>query len=400
MKLAMVVLFLWGNSLFAQPRPLVSAGHPVDWWFVFKFNTASFPNCAGTAKRACIFGGTVQDYKFGQQYVLASSEDPALKMGGGCAGDTTKDPIGATFKQVFSGSSFYVVWNDQFKGDPVSTAEAPWGHSKGVLAWNKSGEGFVMQVTTPSWPGAGNKKAPRQTDGNTLGCVTDDNVEVSQHFFALKLTKSDLITVLKTMQNASVKTVVSNLQLVKNGGPADVQQLVSGLGVLSKSTAFSIETLSTGVKVISKPSRLHVPAWQMVSAVLGGVPLRVASWWELPTAIFTTTAATPMGCWSDTLGSPGAVEIATTGQFSGKTFGLKGAPAPDFNHAKFAVSLDTTRRFSIFGDLNQQGDISGLNCDSSQNARGGVFYVVDNAVLFHNVTGLIQGSTAGTGPSN
>src|SRR5207253_6991089 len=63
----------------------------------------------------------------------------------------------------------------------------PWGHSKGTLAWNDAGEGFVLQVTTPSWPAAGSNKFPRKTDGNTLGCVKDDNVEVSQHFFALKL---------------------------------------------------------------------------------------------------------------------------------------------------------------------------------------------------------------------
>ena len=29
-----------------QPMPLLAAGHPVDWWFVFKFNAASFPGCA------------------------------------------------------------------------------------------------------------------------------------------------------------------------------------------------------------------------------------------------------------------------------------------------------------------------------------------------------------------
>ena len=44
----------------SAPAPLLSAGHPVDWWFVFKFNSANFPGCGGTAARSCPFGGEVQ----------------------------------------------------------------------------------------------------------------------------------------------------------------------------------------------------------------------------------------------------------------------------------------------------------------------------------------------------
>src|SRR5262249_4130116 len=151
--------------------------------------------CGGDAARACIFGGTPQKQVFGQQFVYASSEKQSLQQGDGCAGDTTAEPIGATFDQVFNGGFNYVIWNDQFYDDPVitgCTAEcgSPWGHSKGVVTWNNAGEGMAMQVSTPSWPAAGGKDHPRK-DGNTLGCISDDNVKVSQHFFALKLTHAD-----------------------------------------------------------------------------------------------------------------------------------------------------------------------------------------------------------------
>jgi hypothetical protein len=86
-----------------------------------------------------------------------------------------------------------------------------------------------MQVSTPSWPAAGSKTRWRKTDGNTLGCVRDDNVEVSQHFFALKITKDDLIVILKALANASVVTDPNNPQLVNVNGPADVKSLVSAL---------------------------------------------------------------------------------------------------------------------------------------------------------------------------
>ena len=106
-----------------------------------------------------------------------------------------------------------------------------------MLAWNEAGEGLVMQVSTPSWPAAGSNKFPRKSDGNTLGCVKDDDVEVSQHFFSLKLTKDDTVKVLQALQNASVVTDPANPQIVQNGGPADIQQLVGQLG--KKSSARS-----------------------------------------------------------------------------------------------------------------------------------------------------------------
>ena len=383
------------------PVPLVKRGEPVDWLFVFKLNSGIFPGCDGTAARACPFGGTVQNYKFGQQFVYASSAHPSLEQGsGGCAGDTTAEPLGATFDEIYNSSSHYIVWNDQFYDDPkiqgcTKACGSPWGHSKGMLAWNDSGEGMVLQVTTPSWPAAGNKGFPRKTDGNTLGCVKDDNVKVSQHFFALKLTKDDLMKVLKALQNSSVVTDTNNSQIVSNGGPSDVQTLVNALGTKSTSVTFTKDTLSTGVELISKPSELHVPPWQMVSAVLGGVSLRTATWWAKP-KIPTTTPSMTISCWDDSLGDPGTVEIATTGHWAGKEFGLTGGGGPNFNHAKLGVSLSRGHNYAIFGDMNQQGAATGTNCGSSQNGRGGLFFVMDNAELHKDLKKLITGGTAPT----
>ena len=392
--------YAWATG--EAPTPLLEKGHPVDWWFVFKFNAKSFPGCGGSdsEQMACSFGGDVQHYTTGQQYIYASSEAQNLKKGDGCVGGTTTDPLGATFDEVYNGDLYYVIWNDQFYDDPhiagcSTSCGGPWGHSKGILAWNESGEGFVLQVTTPSWPAAGSKQFPRKSDGNTLGCVKDDDVKVSQHFFSLKLTESDVIEVLKALKNASVVTDPKNHQIVNNGGPADVQSLVTSLGTKSHSTSIIKVQLSSGVGLISKPSALNVPPWQMVSAVLGGVSLRTATWWASP-KIYSTTVATKIACWDDSLGEPGPVAIATTGQWDGKGFGLKGGPGPDFNHAKLGVSTAGDNHFSIFGDMNQQGTLSGQNCASSQNGRGGLFYVIDNKVLSDGISNLIEGETAPT----
>jgi hypothetical protein len=387
------------SAVTAVPKPLLANGHSVDWWFVFKLNAAKFPDCGG-AIRACPFGGTVAKYKVGQQYAFASSDAPTLTQGKGCAGDTATDPIGATFEQVYNGTFHYLIWNDQFYQDPQiatcsgNSCSAPWGHSKGMLVWNDAGNGFVMQVTTPSWPAAGSSRHPRTNDGNTLGCVDDDNVLVSQHFFALKLNKQDVLDVLQALQNASVVTDPQNLQIVSNGGPSDVQDLVKSLGVKSKSTDLLQFTLSSGVKLISKPSKLNVPPWQMVSATLDGVSLRTATWWANP-KIPTTTARTKIGCWDDSLAKPGAVQIATSGRWNDVEIGLTGSLGANFNHAKIGVSTSGNHHYAIFGDMNQQGALSG-NCSSSQNGRGGLFYVLDNKSLSDSVAALIDGDTAPT----
>jgi hypothetical protein len=385
------------------PAPLLGKGQPVDWWFVFKFNASSFPACGG-AQRQCIFGGEPREYShYGQQFAYASANDRKLQMGSDCLGDSVLDPVGATFDQIYNGRYNFVVWNDQFYDDPKITGctkscGAPWGHSKGVLAWNEQGEGLVLQVSTPSWPAAGSSKSPRMSDGNTLGCVIDPNVEVSQHFFSLKLDRQDVLHVLEALENASAVTNPEDPQIVHNGGPADIQAAVRRLGKRSVSTTWTKVALSVGgVELISKPSRLPVPPWQMVSAVLGGVPLRVASWWAKPW-IYTTTDTSSIACWDQSLGEAGPVEIATTGHWQGREYGLKGGSGPNFNHAKIGVSMSGNDRSTIFGDMNQQGSVSPAErpCKSSQNGRGGLFYVLRDQVLHDQLVQLIEGDRAPT----
>jgi hypothetical protein len=398
---ACLALLIVGTSAApgaAGPAPILAPSHPVNWWFVFKFNAQTFPDPGNVLPRSCAFGGTPQLYKaFSQTYIVASSENHHLVQGPDRVG-AGQDPVGATFGQVYGGAGMhYVVWNDQFYDAPkiagcLQSCSSPWGHSKGVLAWDDAGEGFIMQVTTPSWPAAGSAQHPRVDDGNTLGCVKDDDVEVSQHFFALRLTKDDLIKVLKGLANASVVTDIANPELVSNGGPADVQNLVTALGQKSTSQTATVETLSTGITMISKPSKLNVPPWQLVSSLLGGAPLRAATWWTRP-AIPSTTSDTPIACWASGLGAPGAVDIAVSGSWAGKPFGLKGGLGTDFNHAKIGVTTAGSHPLTIFGDMNQQGAISG-KCGSSQNGRGGMFFAVEDDVLHSEVGALIAGGSA------
>jgi hypothetical protein len=375
--------------------PLLAAGHPVNWWFAFKFNGATYPCNESLEPSRGIFGGSPIDYGGGLSlnYACASSDSPSLQMGTGYLGTSLNDPLGATFNQIYNGSCNFVIWNDQFYNDPLENLDAPWGHSKGVLAWDNTGAGLVIQVSTPSWPASGSALHPRKTDGNTLGCVADDDSMMSQHFFALMLSPEDVAIVLNGLANASVGTAPTNSQIVNATGPANLKALANALGAVSRSTAVTKQTLSSGVIFISKPSALNVPPWQLVSAQLGGLPLRMACFWTAP-AINSTTAATPLACWAASLGKPGAVQIATSGTWQGKSIGLTGGEDKSGNHAKIGISQASN--LCIFGDLNQQGTLggSGQACDISQNGRGGMFYVLEQATLCSGLAALLNGNTA------
>jgi hypothetical protein len=128
--------------------------------------------------------------------------------------------------------------------------------------------------------------------------------------------------------------------------------------------------LSSGVLVISKPPDPHVPPWRMVPALPGGEPPRVATWLANP-EIPATCAATPVTCWDPSLGKAGAVEIATTGTWWGKTLGLDGVAVPDGNHVRIGVSTRWRPHVNYCG-MSQQGSLSGPHCDSSRNCRGGL----------------------------
>ena len=389
------------------PQPLLAKGQPVDWWFVFKLNSSKpFAGC-GPVKgdRQCPFGGSpLTGQSFGQQFVFASNTNSKLEQGKGCLGAQLTDPVGATFDQVYNGDFFYVLWNDQFYGDPKvcgasANCDSPWGHSKGMLAWNNDGNGFILQVSTPSWPGSGSARIKRKS-GNTLGCVkTNNNLKASQHFFALKLDKADLLKVLKAMRIANVATNPSISQVVFNGGPKDVRDAVFMLGTKpSKADKFSIvhDQLSTKVSgkpvvLIAKPSNLHVPPWQLVSALLKGVPARSATWWTKP-KIPSTNKSTKVKCWDKTIGGdPGPVAIALTGEWNGSTIKLY-APS---NHAKIGIASSGNDRYEIFGDLNQQGSLGPpADCGASQNGRGGMFFVLQDNKLYDSLNDLINGDTA------
>lgn len=395
----------------ANLAPLLGDGTEADWWFVFKLPTAGFEGCSG--KPSCIFGGDVQDYStgYGLQHLEAHSvggKTSSFEINKNCLG-SSDDAVSKTFAQVYHGTAAnYVIWNDQFYGDPqpkvsprCSSTEcaAPWGHSKGVLAWGEDGTGFVMQVSTPDWPGNGDSSKTR-SQGNTLGCTKDNNAKVAQHFFAVRLASAaDTAAVLQALQTASSVTDPSNSELVKlTKGPKNLATLANSLGQLSGAVApFDGQISTANVRLIAKPHALNLPPWHMVSA-MSGVGLRTATWWATP-KLLSTKAGTP-GCWDSSLPEAKEVQVALTGAWDGNALSFKGVTATSGNHAKIAHSLEGTT--SVFGDMNMQGSYSASDgaCSSSQNGRGGLFFLLDDQVMHDALKSLLSGTTSDYRPAD
>jgi len=83
--------------------------------------------------------------------------------------------------------------------------------------------------------------------------------------------------------------------------------------------------------------------------------------------------------------------------WDGTRFNLTGGATPARNHAKIGVATSGSDHYAIFGDMNQQGTADGARpCKSSQNGRGGLFYIIDDKMLADSVGALIAGATAPT----
>ncbi len=119
---------------------------------------------------------------------------------------------------------------------------------------------------------------PRKTDGNTLGCVTDNDVLSQPAFFRAE-----------TQQGRCCRCTEGSGECECGNGPDKTsnreQRRTSrhsgswcvALEKYPGAQTATMARLSSGVVLISKPSDLNVPPWQMVSALLSGEPLRVAS---------------------------------------------------------------------------------------------------------------------------
>jgi hypothetical protein len=103
--------------------------------------------------------------------------------------------------------------------------------------------------------------------------------------------------------------------------------------------------------------------------------------------IYTNKAGKEDGLLGLVVKRPGASEIATSGEDDHPLVSKAGS-----NHGKIGVSIERKALLDLWGH-ESAGSVTG-SCDSSQNGRGGLFFVVEDKVLTTDLTNLIGGDTA------
>ena len=139
-------------------------GKPVDWWFIYKL-----PHGVGPGKPTT-----------GDEFLYCdSSWNPDLRLSKHKLNDG-QNAVAATLKQLFTRdtNTGYVFWNDEIpptRAQPNPANNSAKGHSKGVLAFNKSSNsGFYLLHSTPRFPAEGEITLPddEREYGQTFLCVT------------------------------------------------------------------------------------------------------------------------------------------------------------------------------------------------------------------------------------
>lgn len=221
-----------------------------------------------------------------------------------------------------SGSCEQISCEDKGLPHYYSTCSSPFGHSKGAMAYEKNGQGFFLQGTTPNWPDPSQKStyAP-------LGCQLDNNVYLSQSFMGLTLnsdTFTDMAPYIQAARVCSTGTISCagsdaaghvidyncTSEQTRNESWSILDTAFAGTSnskINSKSEVFKT---SGGVQFTftAHSSADDVPPWLIVANELG-VDLGVSSWWDFNYGFATlcsgddySTATNKMCLTSDDLG--------------------------------------------------------------------------------------------------
>ena len=349
--------------------PLDGKGNPVDWWFLVKLPQGATSVCSGCASPACpSWQGSRSG---GVCYWYADSNNPTLRfysdLGFDCLSGTN-NPVTQTLNQMKGRS--YIIWNDQgsktSKPGTYPDKGAPIAHSKGAAAFGGS-TGFIMNVSTPNFP---------DPDLYTLGCQEDDNVEVSQHFFAFSVNKSGMSSWAAAVANAQLSVISQN------------NWIFADTTVGGHSTTANLLTLQNlPVRLIVKGSKDFFIPWDYVTNSLGS-SVKALTWYASPTTPPIGTGST-MNCLYQ---SPARfdVDVVRSLQTPDGSFSWcgQGEASPTCNHAKIGVGIGTG--WVVAGSMNMQGNIDSTGCESSQMGRGGDFYGFQSPSLWNGLDQMFK----------
>ncbi|OQR98163.1 hypothetical protein ACHHYP_09047 [Achlya hypogyna] len=412
-------------------------GNAVDWWAIIKLpsqvTTAAgkkvqshcdcpTPACSSDASRAS-----------GLCYLYADSKNATFRyfrdLGYGCLGQGGNDPLSQTIKQKQM-APYWAYYNDQFyaiaagasASRQCSGTSAFNAHAKGMVAFDAVTGGFALQSSIPNFP---DPSPPPATDAFVpLGCQDENNVQYSQHLFAMSLGPEGIERLGHGLQAARVCSAnfykadaafMASASLAAAAVPASVQSMADALTkpklarTASKTLAYTTKAGSP-VTSVFKAGTDALPPWALAAHALQ-TDVSAATWWDgaygTPTLCAGDVYAdAPLGfCLQSplALGTDGTfaynVENLVSATFplpSGDvSWSLLGGVGAGGNHAKWGLSTPRAAKageaqLSVFADLNMEGFPCSGSCSGSQGGRGGAFHALSVPALHDSLASLVS----------
>ncbi|CAK4090154.1 unnamed protein product [Aphanomyces euteiches] len=434
-------ILLLGQGALGELFALDGQGNPVSWWFVLKlpWQTRNAkgeyidtpcdcprPDCSNVNVE-------IQDErKFGLCYLYADANNSTLRyfrdVGFDCLGQGGNDPVSQTLR-AGKNATYWAYFNDQYNGiaekqDKKRTCSADDGfnaHAKGAVAFEADTGGFILQTSTPNFPDPTIASSDEQDDFVRLGCQHDNNVEYSQHLFAMSVGSDGIDLVGNAWHSARLCSanhyddmveMLASPALRQNKEHAVADALVNAEAVEKPSINVTFTTKGSrkvSISAVVKNKQSEVPPWAMVASAFES-DLSVASWWDegygIPTLCdgdkYDSTphnfclTNNPIALRQDgtfPYNVENLMEASLTLPSKSKlSWSLRGGRVRDGNHGKWALATPRhgqSSGLSIFGDMNMEGYPCSKTCSGSQGGRGGSFYGIQDADLHKSLVELI-----------
>ncbi|KDO32544.1 hypothetical protein SPRG_03019 [Saprolegnia parasitica CBS 223.65] len=447
-----VILGVWlPLAATASPPELFALdgnGDPVAWWVVLKLPSMVRGASGAYVATPCDCAPPVcsrevdPTRRHGLCYLYADANRPQLQhfraLGYDCLGQGGRDPVSQTLRQR-ANATHWAYFNDQLNGialkqdkSLVCSGHAAFNaHSKGLVAFEATSGGFVLQTSTPNFP-----DPTPSLDFERLGCQHDNNVEYAQHLFAFSVGDAALATIASGWRAArlcsanhyhAIDNLLVSPSLRNASALSGTARVVASVMVdphLPAQPFVQVQVATKGkqsiiVHGLFKSRSAEVPPWALVATAFA-TDVSVASWWD-------ENYGTPTLCDGDSYGaaahafclrpteSPVALRPDGTFQFNVEnlmdaswtlptgrvTWSLRGGRVRDGNHAKWGIATprhSSDANLSIFGDLNMEGFPCSSSCAGSQGGRGGTFFALANRELHDSLAALVT-NVCGCGAS-
>jgi len=315
-------------------------GKAVDWWIILKY--PYLPKSADPSAKS----------GFGYSYCDVNSQ--SLNYTGLQLDKNLDGSLGSTISQVYSAKSSTTAWI--FYDDEAPDNEQSFGHTKGVLAFDKT-SGFWLVHSVPRFP----LKAPYN--------FPDNEKQYGQSFLCVTYPTSTFDTIGKQLQINDPYVFKSNLPSSLASKVPHIQEVLNQNFTKGVAAQSMVQLQSKGGDLFysfAKNAASNMNLYEDFVEPSLQTGLKVETWMNGPNDEKMPTMCPPKSQYD----SINVRQVSISGDITW----------PETkDHSKWAVSIDVNGIYCI-RDINRQ---------FSQSARGGGTICANNTNIWNSFTGIV-----------